>query len=430
MNWRLAWLFALLCQVSALSAPVLSEGHSTSQSRQFIVYGLDASARALVNNRADEAKAAALSFLGEPDLWKIPIVISLRRAATWGPSDVRLIETPGGTSIRIAVQIGDGPAGFDLRRQIVRAVLLDICYRDRPPIKGGESYFEPPWWLVSGTLQSLRQREAGVASELFKGIIEANRVPDIGDFLTLHAEEPGAAAQAVDGAYSLCLIQLLAEQPGGKAALARLLRRWPELQADPLAALLKEFSDLAGSANELQKWWTLNMARLADSDRYKGLSPEDTDKQLQAILSVSVVVNKAGEKKTFALRQFEEFMALPGGKSALDKAHSGIVALSASSHVLYRPILADYEQIFASLLGGSPKGIGNRIAAVERYRNIVSKRIGDIADYLNWYELQLGTKSDAFDSFLKAAHDLSTEELRRHREDPVTKYLDQLEQEF
>lgn len=430
MNWRLAWLFALLCQVSALSAPVRSDGHSTSQSRQFIVYGLDASVRAMVNNRADEAKGAVLAFLGEPDLWKIPIVISLRRASAWGPCAVRLIETPGGTSIKIAVQIGDGPAGFDLRRQIVRAVLLDICYRDRPPIKGGERYFEPPWWLVSGTLQSLRQREAGVASELFKGIIEANKVPDIGDFLTLHTEEPGAAAQAVDGAYSLCLVQLLTEQPGGKAALARLVRRWPDLQADPLAALLKEFRDLGGSSTELQKWWTLNMARLADSDRYKGLSPEETDKQLQALLNIEVVVNKAGEKKTFALRQFAEFISLTGSKRALDKAHVSVVALSASAHVLFRPILADYEQIFAALVSGRPKGVGKRIADVERYRNVVSKRIGDIADYLNWYELQLGTRSDAFDSFLKAANDLSNEERRRHREDPVTKYLDQLEQEF
>ena len=52
-----------------------------------------------------------------------------------------------------------------------------------------------------------------------------------------------------------------------------------------------------------------------------------------------------------------------------------------------------------------------------------------IADYLNWYEAtQFGTRTNAFDSYLKAAKEVSREET--HRFEPITRYLDLIEKEY
>ena len=48
---------------------------------------------------------------------------------------------------------------------------------------------------------------------------------------------------------------------------------------------------------------------------------------------------------------------------------------------------------------------------------------------LNWYEAtQLGTRTNAFDSYLKAANEVSREEMRR--DDPIARYLNLLEKEY
>ncbi len=122
---------------------------------------------------------------------------------------------------------------------------------------------------------------------------------------------------------------------------------------------------------------------------------------------------------------------MPGSKAAMTNLHTAILALSARGNALYAPILADYEHITALLARGKIRGIAEQLDQVERYREGATRRMSEIADYLNWYEAtKMGTRSDAFDSFLKAANEISEEEARIRRNDPIGKYLDQLQEEF
>jgi hypothetical protein len=58
----------------------------------------------------------------------------------------------------------------------------------------------------------------------------------------------------------------------------------------------------------------------------------------------------------------------------------------------------------------------------------VLRRTVDIADYLNWIEAtQLATRSEKFDGYLKVANEMSAP---AKRNDPITKYLDEIAQEF
>jgi hypothetical protein len=220
----------------------------------------------------------------------------------------------------------------------------------------------------------------------------------------------------------MALVQLLLELPNGRSDLGRLIRHWPNIGDDPLAALTKEFPGLATGSGALQKWWTLNLARFAAADRYQGLSAADSEARLIPLLEVELVIDKAGTRKTFAIGEFDRFLKLPG-------ARGSIVALGAQANALFRPVLSEYEEIFALLSRGKTRRIAERIAAVDQYRVTVLHRMGEIADYLNWYEAtQLGIRSNAFDSYLKAAHDLSREENRKS--DAIAQYLDRLQEEY
>ncbi len=433
MRIGLLLLVGLLFAGAPRAGAVDLTARSVSSSRQFVVYCSNATLRGRVAGFAEEVKSGVLSLLNEGDHWKFPVVITLDPAPSPNAEavNVQLIETPDGTTVRMQVRIGDDPAAVNLQRHLVRAVLLEYTYRNRPRVLAGESYIEAPWWMIDGAVQMIRWRESGSEADLFRRIIATNRVPPIAEFLTLKGDHLGAAAQAVDAACAMCLVQLLIELPGGRANLARLLRRWPEMSDDPIGALRKDFPALAGEAGELQKWWTLNLARFSAADRYQGLSAAETDTELSAFLRFEIPVNKAGDKKTFAVSEYRDFIKLPEARHAMRSLQNSTVVLSARANGLFRPVVSEYEQIFALLARGKTKGIDARLEKVERYRQAVLHRMGDISDYLNWFEAtQFGGRSDAFQSFLRVATELSASEQRARTSDPISQYLDQLQQEY
>ena len=339
-----------------------------------------------------------------------------------------MFATPGGSKIEINIEIGQDPVAVNLRKQIVRAVLLDYAYRDRPPILGGERFTEAPWWLVDGAIEIFRRRDLGVDSDLFRRLVETNKFPPIGQFLRLRGGDLGATAEAIDAACAMGLVQALLEQPNGRANLASLVRHWPDCSEDPVGALGKDFPALAGDSHALQKWWTLNLARFAAADRYQGFSAADTDRQLTALLPIEIA-DKAGTRKVFAPGDYPEFLKLPTARAELVAKQQALLSLSTQANALFRPVVADYVEIFALLARGKTRGIAERLAEAGRFRSMVLHRMDDIADYLNWYEAtQLGTRTADFDSYLKAANELSRMDTRRS--DPVAHYLDQLEQEY
>ena len=429
---HLLLIAALAAAVRTDAAPPDPATRSVSQSRQFVIYCPDAALRGRVAGLVDEIKTDVIELLGEAgDRWKIPIVISLAPPAgrTRPPVIFQMISTPEGAKIEIDAEIGTDPAAVNLRKQIVRAVLLEFAYRARAPIRGGEAYREAPWWLVDGAIEIFRRRDLGVDSELFRRLVENNKMPPIEQFLELRADGLGATAEAIDAACAMGLVQLLIEQPNGRANLGRLVRHWSDSGGDPLAALKKDFPALAEGNASLQKWWTLNLARFAASDRFRGLTLEETDKQLAELLNIEIAIDKTGAKETFAIADFARFIKLRGTRAALAARRQSIFTLGAQAHALLRPVIADYDEILSLLTRGKTQKLAARIENIERYRATVLHRMDKIADYLNWYEAtQLGTRTNAFDSYLKAANEVSREEKRR--DDPIARYLDLLEKEY
>ncbi|MEQ1862420.1 MAG: hypothetical protein ABMA13_21080 [Chthoniobacteraceae bacterium] len=405
---------------------------STSASKQFTVYCSDTALRARVSGFAEEVKRDVLDLLGERDRWRIPIVVTLEAANAGGSSPVslRLAQTPDGPTIQLGVSIGDDPAAVHLQKHLIRAVLIDFIHRDHPP-KSGEPYAEAPWWIVAGAIEKFRQRDLGVDADVFQRLIQMSKLPAVTDFIAGRGEELGRTAGAFDNACAVALLQLLLDQPGGRPGLVKLLRAWPDAQGDSIRALGRAFPALGHDATSLEKWWTLNLARFAASDRYRGLTAADTDRELQALLEFDVVVDKVGRKERFAVGQFKEFMRLRGAKAAVDAQQKAIVGLSTKANTLLRPVLADYEQVFALLAKGRTRGIAERIHRAEVYRTTVLERKGDIADYLNWFEAtQMGGRSGAFDDYFRAVREAEAESKHTTAGAVIAAYLDLLEAEL
>lgn len=406
---------------------------STSSTRQFVVYCADTALRGRVTGFVEEVKHDVLDLLGERDRWQIPIVVSIedaRHSALNTPVNLRLNQTPQGPTIQLAVAVGTDPAAVHLQKHVIRAVLLDYIYRDHPP-EGGETYVEAPWWLVSGAIEKFRQRDFGINSEVFQRLIEINKLPDMATFLDGHGQDIGGSAAAFDNACAHALLQLLIEQPEGKARLAQLLRHWPDANGDAVGALARAFPALGPDATSLQKWWTLNLARFGAADRYRGLSANDTEEELQKLLEFDVVADKGGKTRHFSIGEFKEFMKLRGARTASAARQKEIIALSTKANVLLRPVLSDYEQVFALLTKGRTRGVAERIHRAELYRTAVLQRKNDIGDYLNWYEAtQMGSSSGAFDDYLRAAR-AADEQLPPSAHDAaISAYLDLLEDQL
>ena len=425
---------ALAVAAALLLAPELAGAAPREHSdlKQFSVYCDDAPLRMRVASFAGEVRRDVMHLLGEGEAWKAPIVIVIERASAARPGEpaakVRLVESLPGFKVEIDVRIGDDPAAVNLQKQIVRAVLLEYAYRESG-VKGGTAFRESPWWVIEGAIQLLRQRETGTNTDLFKRLIATNKLPPLAEFLADNPDDIGATAREMDQALAASLLQLLASQPSGRASLARLVREWPRSNGDPVALLRKHFPALASDEATLQKWWTLNLARFAAADRYRGLSVDETEKELAPLLALEIPTGKDGAKKGFVLDDFEHYLKLPASRAVLAERHTLIVALSARANALYRPVLADYEQAFAQLARGKTGGVRERLARIDQYRTGVLRRTVEIADYLNWYEgTQLGGHSNAFDSYLKTANELSEQEQKRR--DPIGRYLDDFEQEY
>lgn len=428
----LSFILCLLA-VGLGSAPAIDlRARSTSATGQFIIYCSDTHVRGRVAGFVEDTKTELLRLLGEPNRGKIPIVVALELAAdpdaANSPVSVQMKSTVEGPTIHVAVALGRDPAAVHLQRHVLRALLLDFMYRERPPIQPGQPYAEAPWWLVSGVLEKFRQLEHGTDAALFRRLVETSRLPPIGEFLKGHGAELGGTAAAFDNACSFALVQLLLEQPEAKPRLAHFLRHWPDRFADPVDALLKAFPSIGKAEVDLEKWWTLNVARIAASDRYKGISATESDRLLDELLTIEVPLDKAGKKETFSIRDFERFIRLKAARTAAADRQKALVALSARANALLRPILADYESIYAQLARGRTKGIAARIERAERYRTAILHRTGEISDYLNWFEAtQLGVRSGAFESYLRAAQAAESQPERSLSGQIIATYLDDIE---
>lgn len=416
---------ALLLAFTALAE---QPPRSVSTSRQFIVFAPDAPLRGAVCDVAERTKSNCLTLLRQPDRWKVPILVNLQFPQANLPdipaAGLQLSQTGFGLKIQLDLLVTPDFSGPAVERDLLRAVLLEIMYRDLPQFPANRGYAEPPAWLSEGLLQLAPGRERAPAIELLQTLIEANKLTPLEHFLAEKPELLDATSRAVYRAYAMALVQLLLDLPDGPAALTRFLVALPKSGNDPVANLRAQFPMLAAGASA-EKWWSLSIARLSTADRYKALSMDETESRLDRLLHVTLLAADH-QPKLYKIEEFFAFMKAPDRERGLHALAQDLDAFEPRATPLYRPIVHEYAEIAHLLARGKVRGLEERLARASSTRAALRVRMENIADYLNWFEAtQSATKSEAFADYLKSARE--SREAAPHRRDPISVYLDTIE---
>src|SRR5205809_7571183 len=150
-------IVAVLCSAATWQAAYAAQPeHSTSPSRQFVIYGAAAKVRGAISGMAEQTKANLLGLLRQRDDWKTPIVVNLQpqqaNLPEIPPADLRFSQTGFGIKLQLDLTISQNLNVSLIERELLRAILLEMIYRKESHIAAGTVFVEPPAWLLDGVL--------------------------------------------------------------------------------------------------------------------------------------------------------------------------------------------------------------------------------------------------------------------------------------
>lgn len=404
---------------------------SVSASQQFIIYCDSMATRFAVSTFCEETKTGILKLLSQRDEWKVPIVVTLYRPDAASPgqplSQIQVLNLEGGArEIELNVTLRGDLADIHFQQQLIHAILLEMEYRDQPVWHEDAPFIDPPQWLVEGLAVYLSNRNKELDTGIYKTLLDNSTMPSLEEFLGQTTEGMNAASMKLYQAYAFSFLQLIAGLPGGPQGLAWYVHDLPLGHDTPSGDLIKHFPALGGSEENLEKWWTLSMAHLSEANVYKGMSVEETDSRVTALLQFKIPTGKSGETKIYTIDDFTDFVKNPQARPVLAASIAAMQSFSAQANPVFRPIIVNYLQLMAELQHGKIKHTADRLKDMAKYRELILTRMDQIADYMNWFEAtQIVSRSDSFEDYMKTAKQLSTE--TPHRDDPVSRYLDSIE---
>jgi hypothetical protein len=423
------WSF-LACAVFAAAISAASADQSISTSRQFIVYGTNLTLRGTICDFAEQTKRELLSLLNQRDDWKTPIVIN---AQTWQANlpelprlGVALGQTGFGLKLQLDLVVNSGVSQPEARRELLRALLLELMYRGRPNIAAGAAYTSPPDWLLDGVPAEQSDLSRDRLARLLALPVAAKNVLPLEKFLAQRAELLDAAGLTLYRAYSLALVDLISNARDGSRSLARFIADLPTSSNDSMAELRSHFPGLFADA-VAEKNWEEQVARLSTQQPYQLLGSAETERLLGEKLRV-----KISEREVEKWYELDELALLPRSESTqkfLNALANDLRVLETRANPIYSAIIAEYTDITARLLGGKTAGIAKRLKRLRTARENLAAQMRQIDDYLNWFEATgLVQPSGKFTDYMRAAERATQPE--HTKRDAISVYLDALETEF
>ncbi len=405
---------------------------SVSASRQFIVYGTDATVRATLCGVAERTKASLLALLQRTDGWQTPIIINAQHPQANLPENpvaaLNFSQTGFGLKFQLDLTITADADVSAIERELLRVVLLEIMYREQPALPVGTQYVQPPDWLLEGLLACADLREPVALSALLKIVVADNRAAALEEFIRQQAELLDSPSRAVYRAYSFVLVRRLIDWPNGRELLAKFIADLPQASNNAAADLIAHFPVLGGSLENAEKEWRSTVTRVASLESYEPLTFAETERRLDDLLRLRFSVADP-DQKIWSLEDYARLVRLPHKSEVLNQLNQNLMLLATRANPVYRPIIFEYEQVVMRLARGKTHGISSRLARLKNSRQSLELRIRMIDDYMNWFEAtQAETRSGIFAEYLKAA--AKTQEAGWRRRDAISVYLDSLESQF
>jgi hypothetical protein len=403
--------------------------HSVSPSRQFVIYGANASLRGTISELAEQTKTNLLALLRMRDEWRTAVIINLQppqaNLPEIPPTDLRVSQTGFGVKLQLDLTVGQNLNGPLIERQLLRAILLEMIYRDEGGLVPGSTFVEPPDWLLEGVLALTPGREG---EALIQVLSTTDKEKSLQEFLGQRFDLLDSAGRVLYRAYSVALVQLLLDEGGGRVRLARYIANLSRASNDRVADLKASFPRLR---EDLEKKWRSTVARLNEHQTYQLLTFAESERRLDELLQIKISDDSLnrGNQKPVNLGELTRRKASPDEKAAVTQMSQALLLLVGTAHPVVRPAAREYQQIAALLARGKRRGIAKRLSHLEVTRKELAARMEEIDDYMNWFEAtQMESQSGAFSDYLKAATQSQISPPRRR--DPLSIYLDALADHF
>jgi hypothetical protein len=417
---------AVLCSAATWQAAFAAQPeHSTSPSRQFVIYGADAKGRGAISGLAEQTKTNLLGLLRQRDDWKTPVVVNLQSQQSnlpeLPPADLRFSQTGFGIKLQLDLTISKNVVSL-VERELLRAILLEMVYRTQPHVTAGAMLVEPPDWLIDGALALAPGRERG---PLIEALGNTEKPLPLEKFLRQRSVLLDSTGRTLYRAYAFALVQMLLERTNGGAQLAKYIDHLYDSSNDPLADLKAQFPLLADDA---ERTWQLALNRLKSLQTFRLLTFSESEQRLDELLRVKISEpNKP--LKLVRLDELTQHKLSASEKIALDQLKRDLMFLVPQTNPVLRPVGREYQEIAALLARGKRRGVSKRLSRLELIRQQLAARMSDIDDYLNWFEAtQMNSGSGNFTGYLKAVDQSQVPAPRRH--DPLSVYVDALEDQF
>ncbi len=252
-----------------------------------------------------------------------------------------------------------------------------------------------------------------------------DKAKSLEEFLGQRLDLLDSAGRTLYRAYSVALVQLLLDESGGRARLARYISNLSHASNDPVADLKAQFPQLR---DELEKKWRSMVARLSEHRTYQALSFAESARRLDELLQIRISESSRNQEqpKPANLGELSRRKLSPEQKAAVDHMSRALLLLVGTAHPVLRPVAREYQQIATLLARGKRRGIAKRVSHLDDTRKELAARMGEIDDYMNWFEAtQMENQSGAFSGYLKAAN--QSQMSAPGRRDPLSVYLDALE---
>lgn len=409
-------------------APGAPVQHSVSTSRQFIVFGADLAVRGAICDFAERTKGELLAVLQRRDDWITPIVINAQFPQANLPELPRLNvdvgQTGYGLKFQIDVVVNPEAERPELRREVLRALLLERIYRGQPNLRAGAAYTSPPDWLLDGIPEP--ESDPDRMRSVLALVASAKKILPLEKFLAQRPELLDAAGRTLYRAYSLALVDLLHRSPNGPRRVEDFIAALSSSSNDASAEMRRHFPQLfegdAGAAV-----WEKQIVRFSSARPFKLAGAAETERRLENELRITV--SEGGIGKHYRLEEFARFLRAGSANSVLAALARDLRALTTRANPIYTRLVAEYADIATRLSLGKTARVARRLDELRAARSALRVQMRQIDDYLNWFQATaLTCRSEEFADYMGAADRASRRE--RTKRDPISVYLNALEIQF
>lgn len=424
--------------------------------------------RDVLLDEAESTRRMVASALRLEPVFTFPIVVQIRETSALRPGLPpvwsAVSQTPDGFRFEVnLVPQNNAVPGPLLRQELVRCILAEMLLRPHAATDLSGKETPPPDWLLHGVLELLDYQALGRPSEAFSTVFRLGRVLSIEDIFAAEPRYMDSVSRMIYRSSCCGLLLMLMEQQNGSKLLADLFKVLALMSGDDATAIARTFPSLSDSGNSLGKWWSLQLATMAQPGMDELLSPHETELELAKALVLELPAEPAveakksgkggalgklfGKKKkeaaeaenkmpvatagmTCPLEEYNRVLPRKDRVAILARADLALTQLALRAHPVYRPVLGEYKSIIKSLSAGKKeKEAAASLAALANLRRKLQRDMQGIEDYLDWYEAtQAEGISGNFQDYLNAFEELAKPPVPRR--DPLSRYLNLMEQEY